>query len=101
MSWSMGLMWGVSKFEQRGSWAPTPCIFSFYTQFHPLLFAWSQSRYFQKFFFIFLEKDYKMGGTSEDILSLIKAMILKLLESQISESDESYGPAIPQKYTPG
>lgn len=55
----------------------------------------------EAFFFFFLEKDYKMGGTSEDILSLIKAMILKLLESQISESDESYGPTILQKYTPG
>lgn len=47
---------GVSKFEQRGIWPPTPCMFSFYTQFHPLLLAWSRSSCFQKLLFFVLRK---------------------------------------------
>lgn len=39
-----------SKFEQRGNWAPSPCIFSFYTQSYPFLFTWSPRRCFQKIF---------------------------------------------------
>lgn len=51
---------------------------------------------FSEAFFFNLEKNCKMRSTGRSILSLIKAMILKLLESQIPESDESYGPLSPQ-----
>lgn len=71
---------GVFEFDQRGSWALTPCILSFYTQFYPLLLTWSQKRCFHKLFFFFnwvkAFINYKVRCTGGGILSLIKAGIL-------------------------